>query len=115
MSIGISGKVMAPFCGGLLLTAHLVIAPPASADCSGSIAQEESTEAADVASPSARRVGDCWQQAGSNYGVSFDGAVCLPGSIGMCLANLENGGSNARSQPTTRPIPSGANPPATWP
>lgn len=115
MRIGILRTVMVAFSGGLLLTAHLVIASPASADCSGTIAKAESTEAADLASSSTRRVGDCWQHAGADYGVTSQGAVCLPGSIGMCLANLQNGGGKAQSQPTTQPIPSGANPPATWP
>lgn len=115
MSIGIFRTVMAAFSPGFLLTAHLVIASPASADCSGTIAKAEASEAADLASSSTRRTGDCWQHAGSNYGVSSQGAVCLPGSIGMCLANLQNGGNKAQSQPTTQPIPSGANPAATWP
>lgn len=100
---------------GLLLAVHLGMASPATADCSGTIAKAESSEGSDVASASTRRTGDCWQHAGSGYGVTSQGAVCLPGSIGMCLANLQNGGGKAKSQPTTQPIPSGANPPATWP
>lgn len=97
------------------MTVHLGIASPASADCSGTIAKAEASEAADVAGSSTRRVGDCWQHAGSNYGVAVPGGVCLPGSIGMCLANLQNGGGKAKSQPITQPMPSGANRPATWP
>jgi hypothetical protein len=53
--------------GGLLLSAHLLTAPSASADCSATIAKAEASEAQDAASSSHSHTGTCWQNPGANW------------------------------------------------
>lgn len=71
-----SGVLLAAAFGGLLLSAQLVTAPPASACPAGQL-QDEVT-------------GMCWSQSGQGetYGGPGDGP-CLPGRLGNCVGTLQ--------------------------
>ncbi len=92
VKIRTSGIVTSAMCCALLLSTQVGTSSADPAGCAGTLAKAQASEAQDVASSSssALHVGDCWQYAGSNWGVSGPGGTCLPGSIGLCLAALQN-------------------------
>lgn len=100
--------------GGLLASVQMGTASPDPAGCAGTIAKDQASEAHDVASASTLHVGDCWQYAGANFGVSGPGGTCLPGSVGLCLAALQNQTGSVQRQPAQKAPPPGP-PPSSWP
>ncbi|MDA2990056.1 MAG: hypothetical protein O3B27_00615 [Actinomycetota bacterium] len=93
-----SRLLMAAICGGALLSAPMVTAPPAHAACN----------AGQIADPV---TGICWSQSSTNLGISGTGGTCLPGRLGLCLGALQSSQlPGARLKPQA---PAGAN--RVWP
>lgn len=93
-----SRLLMAAICGGALLSAPMVTAPPAHAACNAGQIPDPVT-------------GICWSQSATNLGISGTGGTCLPGRLGMCLGALQNSQlPGARLKPQA---PAGAN--RVWP
>ena len=89
---------MAAICGGALLSAPMVTAPPAHAACNAGQIPDPVT-------------GICWSQSATNLGISGTGGTCLPGRLGLCLGALQNSQlPGARLKPQA---PAGAN--RVWP
>lgn len=109
-----TGIVTAAICGALLLSVQVGTSSAAPTDCSGTLAKAQASEAQDVASSRSLHVGDCWQYAGSNWGVSGPGGTCLPGRIGLCLAALQNQNGSVQRQTAGKPPPPGPTP-SSWP
>ena len=61
-----SRLLMAAICGGALLSAPMVTAPPAHAACNAGQIPDPVT-------------GICWSQSATNLGISGTGGTCLPG------------------------------------
>ena len=94
--------VLAAVCGGALLSAPLITAPPAAAACGAGEVLDS-------------RTGICWDatSTGSNV-ISGTGGVCLPGRLGLCLGALQNSqipGANLQPQPGAGP----SRQPGSWP
>lgn len=80
MKIGIkaTGVALAAAYGGLLLSAQLVLAPPAHAACPGGQWADPIT-------------GLCWSQNAPSNSFGGSGNIpCLPGRLGLCLGALQN-------------------------
>ena len=93
-----SSLLMAAICGGALLSAPMVTAPPANAACNAGQIPDPVT-------------GICWSQSATNLGISGTGGTCLPGRLGLCLGALQNSQlPGARLKPQA---PAGAN--RVWP
>jgi hypothetical protein len=93
-----SRLLMAAICGGALLSAPMVTAPPAHAACNAGQIPDPVT-------------GICWSQSATNLGISGTGGTCLPGRLGLCLGALQNSQlPGARLKPQA---PAGAN--RVWP
>lgn len=93
-----SRLLMAAICGGALLSAPMVTAPPAHAACN----------AGQIADPV---TGICWSQSATNLGISGTGGMCLPGRLGLCLGALQN--SQLPGAALKPQAPAGAN--RVWP
>ena len=96
--------LLAAICGGALLSAPLVVAPPAHAACT----------AGQIADPV---TGICWSQSATNLGITGTGGVCLPGRLGLCLGALQNSqmpGANLQPMPAAGPAPR-SGPQGSWP
>ena len=93
-----SRLLMGAICGGALLSAPMVTAPPAHAACNAGQIPDPVT-------------GICWSQSATNLGISGTGGTCLPGRLGLCLGALQNSQlPGARLKPQA---PAGAN--RVWP
>lgn len=93
-----SRLLMAAICGGALLSAPMVTAPPAHAACNAGQIPDPVT-------------GICWSQSATNLGISGTGGSCLPGRLGLCLGALQSSQlPGARLKPQA---PAGAN--RVWP
>ena len=89
-----SRLLMAAICGGALLSAPMVTAPPAHVACNAGQIPDPVT-------------GICWSQSATNLGISGTGGTCLPGRLGLCLGALQNSQLlGARLKPQA---PAGAN------
>jgi len=93
--------LLAAVCGGALLSAPLITAPPAAAACAAGTVLDS-------------RTGICWDatSTGSNV-ISGTGGVCMPGRLGLCLAGLQNSQMPGANLPTQ--TGAGANRADTWP
>ena len=94
--------LLAAVCGGALLSAPLITAPPAAAACG----------AGEVADPV---TGICWDVSSTGgQPITGTGGTCLPGRLGLCLGALQNSqipGENLQPQRGAGP----SRQPGTWP
>lgn len=96
----VPGFLVASVCGAALVSASLLNAPAADAQCTAGEVWDQ-------------RTGVCWSQAQTSLGVSGPGGWCKPGRLGLCIAAWQNSPvPGAALQPAP---PAGPAPRQTWP